>query len=110
MPLPEQRQRDDFVPSIGGCTMSDANGGQLTTALPTGATILTDAGVAVTNTAIAALNPLLDGFFPASDREATVVRCFLLLNLLEGALTNSGLEDGDRMLISRMTTDLMNAS
>jgi hypothetical protein len=98
-----------FVLSAGGHNMDDANKGQLTAVLPTGIIILTEAGVAVTNTAAAVLNPLLDGFFPSEDREASIVRCFLLLNLLEAALTNSALLDNDRRLISKMTTNLMSA-
>ena len=87
--------------------MDEAETAHLTTVLPNGTTILTNEGVALVNTAVTAVNPLLLGFFPPKEREASVVRCFFLVNLLQVALTNTNLGDAERQLISRMTADLM---
>ena len=87
--------------------MDEAETAHLTTVLPNGTTVLTNEGVALVNTAVTAVDPLLLGFFPPEEREASVVRCFFLVNLLQVALANTNLGDGERQLISRMTTDLM---
>jgi hypothetical protein len=87
--------------------MDETETAHLTMVLPNGTTILTDEGVALVNTAVTAVDPLLMGFFPPEEREASVVRCFFLVNLLQVALANTNLGDGERQLISRMTTDLM---
>jgi hypothetical protein len=87
--------------------MDEAETAHLTTVLPNGITILTNEGVALVNTAVTVVDPLLMGFFPPQEREASVVRCFFLVNLLQVALTNTSLGDAERRLISRMTADLM---
>jgi len=106
-PVDLQRTAHCFVRDGWRMTMDEADTAHLTMELPTGTTILTNEGVALVNTAVAAVDPLLLGFFPVEEREASIVRCFFLVNLLQVALTKTNLGDAERRLISRMTADLM---
>jgi hypothetical protein len=87
--------------------MDEADIASLTNGLPEGTTALTDAGVALVNTAVTTVEPLLQGFFPRKEREAALLRCFFLVNLLQAALENSNLGAAKRRLVCRMTADLM---